>query len=412
MHVVKPSKHHKSWYVDFIDHSGVSRRVKGDRSKVKARKLGDKIVELVEARSVDDPPPAHMRGWIDIMDDGLREKLIQWGVLPRERFERGKTLVEQIDEWEQAILDDGNTERHATESAAMVRLLLCDVQKKSKFRKGRQIHRGCKFVKYRDIDQSSVTTRLAAWRRQGMSNQTSNHYTTRAKSFCTWMVQTKRDYDNLLLSIPKVNVDADRRRERRAMSIDEFRKFLEATRAEPDRFNMTGNERAMLYWIAAGTGFRADECRSLTRSCFDLSSNPATVHLSAKYTKNSKNADLPLDAELAEAISLYVKSMHSATRLFNMPVDTAAMIRKDLEAADIPYVDESGLVFDFHSLRHTRGVWLATIYRLHPKEIKDLMRVSSLALVERYSSGLKMSNFDWLSNAPKMGEAGNSEKTG
>lgn len=411
MHIVKPSKNHKSWYVDFVDHSGVSRRVKGDRSKVKARKLGDKIVELVEARSVDDPPPAHLRGWIDIMDDGLREKLIQWGILPRERFERGKSLIEQIGEWKQSILDDGTTDKHARDCESKVKLLLCDSQETCKFRKGRQIYRGCTFAKYHDIEQDAVKKRLGAWRRQGMAHQTANHYTTRVKSFCSWMVQTKRAYENRLMSLVKINADTDKRHERRAMSTSQFRGFLESTRSEPSRFNMTGHERAMLYWIAAGTGFRADECRSLTRSCFNLSSNPATVHLSAKYTKNSKNADLPLDAELAEAMSLYVKSMHPATRLFNMPVDTAAMIRKDLEAADIPYVDESGLVFDFHSLRHTRGVWLATVYRLHPKEIKDLMRVSSLALVERYSSGLKMSNFDWLSNAPKMGTAGDDEQT-
>ena len=42
------------------------------------------------------------------------------------------------------------------------------------------------------------------------------------------------------------------------------------------------------------------------------------------------------------------------------------MLKIDLLAADIPYQDESGRYFDFHSLRHQCGSLLAAA-EVHPK---------------------------------------------
>lgn len=45
---------------------------------------------------------------------------------------------------------------------------------------------------------------------------------------------------------------------------------------------------------------------------------------------------------------------------------------------------------DFHALRHTRGVWLAQHVGATPAEIRELMRVGSLALVDRYTKSLRI----------------------
>jgi integrase len=50
---------------------------------------------------------------------------------------------------------------------------------------------------------------------------------------------------------------------------------------------MTGPDRAMLYRVAVGTGFRANELRSLTPESFDLDANPPKVTVEAAYSKGS-----------------------------------------------------------------------------------------------------------------------------
>ncbi len=46
---------------------------------------------------------------------------------------------------------------------------------------------------------------------------------------------------------------------RRALSLAEAELLIEITETQPDRFGMTGPERAMLYRVALGTGFRVSE---------------------------------------------------------------------------------------------------------------------------------------------------------
>ncbi len=64
---------------------------------------------------------------------------------------------------------------------------------------------------------------------------------------------------------------------------------------------------------------------------------------------------LPLREDLARDLKDYLALHLPAARLFtNMQKGRgAAMLRVDLEAAGIPYVDEYGLVADFHALRHS-----------------------------------------------------------
>ncbi len=55
------------------------------------------------------------------------------------------------------------------------------------------------------------------------------------------------------------------------------------------------------------------------------------------------------------------------------------MLRRDLEAAGIPYRDDEGRVLDFHSLRHTFGTNLARA-GVAPKVAQELMRHSDINL--------------------------------
>ena len=71
-----------------------------------------------------------------------------------------------------------------------------------------------------------------------------------------------------------------------------MRRLLEAATAGPKRFGMEGDERALLYRVAAETGLRFKELQSLKVSSFDFKA--CTVRVSCAYTKNKKMALVPL----------------------------------------------------------------------------------------------------------------------
>lgn len=73
-----------------------------------------------------------------------------------------------------------------------------------------------------------------------------------------------------LAHLQGLNVKTDRRHDRRAFSVDELLWLLRTTDVRPERFGMTGPARAMLYRLAAETGLRSAELRSLTRGSFAL----------------------------------------------------------------------------------------------------------------------------------------------
>ena len=68
---------------------------------------------------------------------------------------------------------------------------------------------------------------------------------------------------------------------RRPLTPEEAARLVEATAANPFVKGMTGPDRAMVYALAAGTGFRREELRTLTPERFNLDSDPPTVRVLA-----------------------------------------------------------------------------------------------------------------------------------
>ena len=71
--------------------------------------------------------------------------------------------------------------------------------------------------------------------------------------------------------------ELDRRYERRIISPNELRRLLEATAAAKDHHNMGGYERCLIYRLAAETGLRANELRTLKKLSFDFEECQVTV---------------------------------------------------------------------------------------------------------------------------------------
>jgi integrase len=113
---------------------------------------------------------------------------------------------------------------------------------------------------------------------------------------------------------------------------------------------MTGEDRAILYATALGTGFRAGELRSLTPEDFDPDADPPTITCRAAYTKNRHVAVQPIRPELADLLRPWVREKVPGVAVFVFRIDNAArMVRDDLEACGVEDADDYGL----HCLRHT-----------------------------------------------------------
>ena len=150
------------------------------------------------------------------------------------------------------------------------------------------------------------------------------------------------------------NPETDRRRIRRALTGTEQARLIEAAENGSPFESVSGKDRAILYQVALGTGFRIAELASLTPESFDLVANPPTATVGAGYSKRRRRDVQPIRPELAAAVSRWIAGKAPGARLWSIPsVWSARMIRIDLEAAGIPYCDVNGHYADFHALRHS-----------------------------------------------------------
>ena len=316
------------------------------------------------------------------------------GVIDKYRAHRKRPLSEHIVDFEKSLLAKGVTGKHASLVRSRVEKVFAE----------------CKAVFWGDMRASIIQTTISGLRKYvktveteiingkkvktaklkdigDISAQTYNFYLTAVKQFCRWMVQDQRAGESPVEHLKTINVRADRRHDRRSLEPDEVRSLLEATETAPERFGMTGHERALLYLLAVETGLRASELKSLTASSFDFGKNSVTVL--AAYSKNRRQATLPLRAATSAKIRELATGKLPNTRIFAIPGKPADMLRADLELAGIPYRDETGKVADFQSLRHTFGTLLASS-GVHPKTAQELMRHSDINLtMSRYTHTLR-----------------------
>ena len=111
------------------------------------------------------------------------------------------------------------------------------------------------------------------------------------------MVRDRRVSESPIEHLECMNEKIDRRHDRRPLELDQIRRLLETTKERPERFGVTGYERAMLYRLAIETGLRANELRSLKKSSFDFDN--LIVAVETGCTKNRKVAALPLRKDTA-----------------------------------------------------------------------------------------------------------------
>ena len=169
-------------------------------------------------------------------------------------------------------------------------------------------------------------------RKKGASLQTCNHYLRAVKQFTRWLWRDGRACEDSLAHLCGYNVQLDRRHDRRVLTDDELVWLIRATERGSATHGMTGSDRAVLYQVAVGTGFRANELRSLSPGSFDLDADPPTVTVEAGYSKHRRRDVQPMRKDLADLLQPWLSDKPSAQPVFCIPHDAAKLFRADLKA--------------------------------------------------------------------------------
>jgi integrase len=237
---------------------------------------------------------------------------------------------------------------------------------------------GCRFTKLREINLPDTEHWLAEQRTaKAFGIKTSNEYANSLRQFLSWLVDNDRAEMNPLARFKKLT-DTDEKRERRALSADEFSHLIATTLTAPLYREISGLDRAMLYLVSAFTGLRASECASLTSESFDLDAGIVVVE--AAHSKRRRLDRQPLPPDLVERLRAWLPGRSGALWTGKWEHDAARMLRSDLALAKIPYVDDAGKVLDFHALgRHTYCTNLA-LGNVPPTVARNLARHSTIEL--------------------------------
>jgi integrase len=191
------------------------------------------------------------------------------------------------------------------------------------------------------------------------------------RSFGRWLLETRRTPHNPFLGLRPQNVEADRRRVRRALTADEVDRLIAAAarrplaEAEEAGYDLSdkgralyvsrGAHRALVYAVAAWTGLRRGEMTRVRWRDLRLDPKSPEVLIPAGSAKSRREQSVPLAANvlgLLTAAREARKAEGPDERVFPawlMP--QARTFAKDLRAAGIEPRAEDGTVADFHGMR-------------------------------------------------------------
>jgi len=306
-----------------------------------------------------------------------------------------KPLADHLADWRDSMVHRGMTAKHADQSTDRVRRLIAvmlgaspdDVDGKTMKRSEQEaarlfIARLVGKARLADLTADRVQSTLATLRDSGRSLQTCNHYRACVRAFTRWAWKGSRLRSDPLIALAGYNAKEDRRHDRRTVSLEELQRIINTAERGPAYQSMTGPARSLCYRLAVATGLRYSEIASIEPESFDWEAPSVTV--AAAYTKNGSQAVMPLPTDLADDLRPYVESLAVGSPVFPLPAKGSDMLQADLAVAGIPYVDASGLFFDFHSLRCQMAT-SADAAGVSPRIVQKMMRHSTLELTGRYT---------------------------
>jgi integrase len=290
----------------------------------------------------------------------------------------------------------------------------------------------CAAAKLAGLSATMLERWLNSAAEAGMSAPTRNEYRAEIVGFANWCVRTGRLVSNPLDAVARADAKADCRRQRRSLTEDELMRLLDVARRRPLVEAMTvrrgkrkgelaanirddvrhqlerlGRERALIYKTLVLTGLRRGELASITVGQLELDGPLPSIVLAAADEKNRAGSTLPVRADLAADLTLWVKELAERdsgdsgafegrlclpmtaippcyklpadTPLFTVPEKLVKILDRDLKMAGIAKRDERGRTIDVHAMRHTFGTLLSK-GGVAPRTAQAAMRHSTIDL--------------------------------
>ncbi len=369
MKIYKPKnskgKTRSKWYITFY-HLDKRRRVAVSTNRTATEKIATAVDGMLACNGSLTP---ELQVFVSTMNPKLRDKLLDFGVITKDQvptvsIHAGKTLAGHVKDFSDSLRAKGNKASNIT----YVERALS------------RIFARCGFDSITDIDANTFYTTLADMRGDNFGERSFNRCLKSAKQMTRWLVRENRADSDPLKYLSCIT-QTEKRRQRRALTLDEQRRLIEATaKGKRRHHNIDGPARALLYRTALQTGLRANELRNLTVGGFDFDARTAT--LESAFTKNKRLAVQPLTKSLAADLQAFVSSKLPTTKVFTVSRNTAEMIQIDLKAAEIEYKTDEGQA-DFHSLRHSFITNLARA-GVHPSDAMVLARHSTITLTMNF----------------------------
>jgi integrase len=249
-----------------------------------------------------------------------------------------KPLLEHLSDWKDSMLSRGDTFEHA----ARYRRVLSEI-----------LIEGCGTTRLAELDCLRVERWIADQHPSRWTSATCNHAVRAARSFGRWLELFDRWPKNPFKRLKKLRVTDEE--PQGAFEPAEVIAFIQAAECGPVRFGIPGRDRAMLYRVAVGTGFRAGSLRKLKQESFVLDSTRPYVVLRAADNKARKRKEQPIQPELAAILKPYLVGKKPGELALRMPhpCSVVRMFRRDLAAAKVPEKNAAGESRKFHGLRHT-----------------------------------------------------------
>ncbi len=357
------------WMVAWTDEFGNRRTRRGYTDRALSERL---------ARQLEDAARARRDGTIDAAAE-------------RMAAHSRRSLADHVADYRTFLTAKGNTAEHTDLTEARIE----------------QAGQNAGWKTIADIDAATLSLHVERVRANGRGHATINHHLRAVKGFTRWLMTNHRLARDPLVGVKMLNVSTDRRRERRALDDDELARLLAAAGANesvtitkrykrkvgPKKGEIRLGTRTFaiprrdaLYLLAASTGFRFGEIKSLTTRSFDLDADPPTVTVEASYSKRRRRDVQPLRPDIALALRATVDATQRGEHVWpGLPHEMAQIIAADLAAAGIAVKDDAGRIIDFHALRHTFITRLARS-GVTPKVAQTLARHSTITLtMDRYA---------------------------
>jgi integrase len=392
-------KRHKrmssKWYAVWQDFSGQLRRVPLDESKDTAQEYAGKIDKLNKIRGSGDVIPADLAEFIRTCPPSIRDRLAKFDVIEAVKVYTDQPLAQHVDRWEADLTAKGNAKNSVVAVVPRVQRIIKELE----------------FVTWADLNSAGAATKIKVWlgtlRAKGEINgSTVNKYIGDVQHFCRWLAEQGFAPRVALTNLELLENDESDSDRRRALSIAEMHRLVDAAAAGEKHHGLTGDERAILYRFAFETGMRPGQMATLTVANFKLTDNPPTVTTQAQFVKRRTKHEQVLRPELAADLQKRFTSKMPSYPAFKLPDmhRLAEMIRDDAAVARQAWIKEAKTDQDrieraksdflanvnhagerlvFYSCRHGHGTALADA-GVPEKDIAKSMHHASRTTTERY----------------------------